>query len=535
MDARRMDPPQNNQQTPAAPPVGDSTQVQQPQSIFSAPPTTQAVAGNSQSNVVFSPTQPAAQMVDSQSEPVAVAPVVGVTAPSTSASSQPQMNTIPSSHQIDEESNLPTLIKLGVGFILLVTLAVFIFVFVFSHTFVAKPGKVTLQWWGLWEDPAVMQTLITEFEKTYPNVTVQYIKQDPQQYSQRLLTRIANGNGPDIFRFHNSWVPMFQSVLSPLSSDAISKQEFAQSFYPVAQQDLVKNGAIYGIPLEIDTLALFTNDQLFQSTGLKPPTNWTDFITAARALTVKDSSGKIRTAGAAMGVFDNITHAPDILSLLLYQNGADLYNLGNTKQNASDSLVFYTSFAQGDSNVWDSNLDPSINAFAKGNLGMYFGYSYDIFTIKALNPNLSFTVGHVPHLLGRNATIASYWIEGVSNKSKHQKESMEFMHFLSRKETEQKLYSEEAKERLFGELYARTDLADSLKNDPLAYPFISQAKEANSSFFAGETYDTGINAQMNGYLGNAVRGVLGGSSADSAINTLTQGVSQVLSQYATSK
>ncbi len=518
---------QNNLSGEQSPPVQPDPPVSQP--IFSGQMPIPPPAQESQ-NVIFAPTteQP------KPAEPVTPQPATTTTPPATPPV-PPQQPPVGGQHLEEEQSKLPMLIKLGVGFVVLLFFIILLSVFVFSRLFVPKNDKVTLQWWGLWEDPAVMQPLINQFEKLHPNITIQYSKQDPQQYSERLLTRIANGNGPDIFRFHESWMPVVQRVLSPLSNDAISKQDFTQNYYPFIQQDLTRNGAIYGLPLEVDTLALFTNDQLFQSTGLKPPTNWTDFITAARALTVKDSTGKIKTAGAALGTYDNITHAPDIVSLLFFQNGANIYNLSSTAQNASDSLVFYTSFAQGDSNVWDSSLDPSINAFEKGNLAMYFGYSYDVFTIKALNPNLSFTVSPVPHLLGRNSTLSSYWVEGVSNKSKHQAEDMLFMNYLASKQAVQELYSDEAKTRLFGEPYARIDLADSLKNDPLAYPFILQAKTANSSFFAGETYDDTINGQVNGYLGNAIRSILSGTSSDTAVSTLSQGVAQVLNRYASTQ
>lgn len=447
----------------------------------------------------------------------------------------PPQNSNPPLVSVDEEKSvLPLLVKLAVGFIILILISIILLIFLHSKSNIGLNSQktVTLQWWGLWEDPGVMQTLISDFERSHPDIKVQYIKQDPNQYSQRLLTRILNGSGPDIFRYHASWIPMVQPFLSPLSSNVISKQDFSKDYYPVVQQDLVKNGAIYGIPLEIDSLSLFTNNQLLQTAGFKPPVNWTDFITIARALTVKDQTGKIQTSGASLGTFDNITHAPDVVSLLLLQNGANIFDLGKTKQNASDALVFYTSFAQNDGSVWDNNLDPSINMFANGKLAMMFGYSYDVFNIKSLNPNLSFSVNPVPHLLGRNFTVASYWVEGVSNRSQHQKEAMTFMNFLSQKETEQKLYSEEAKTRLFGEPYARTDLGNSLKNDPLVYPFVSQATNSQSSFFAGETYDTGLNAQMNGYLGNAVRSVLSNSSPQSSVDTLSQGVAQILNQYA---
>src|SRR6266480_1108054 len=327
------------------------------------------------------------------------------------ATAKPSGIPVPSDPEDEEDgSRKSMLIKIGIAFVIIIIVAVILFVFVLSRLFSGNPKseKATVVWWGLWEDPPVVKSIIDSFQREYPNITVQYVKQDPKQYSERLIARIQNGTGPDVFRYHVSWLPMMQFVLSPLSSDAITPQDFQKNFYPVMQKDLVKNGAIYGIPLEIETLSLFINDQLFQTTGLKPPENWTDFITAARALTVKDANGSIKTAGAALGTFDNITHAPDVVSLLLFQNGADPLDLENTKHNTSDALTFYTSFAKDQTKVWSGDLDASIIAFSKGNLGMYFGYSYDVFNIKALNQNLSFSIHPVPHLLGRTMTVASY-------------------------------------------------------------------------------------------------------------------------------
>ena len=232
-----------------------------------------------------------------------------------------------------------------------------------------------------------------------------------------------------------------------------------------------------------------------------------------------------------MGTFNNITHAPDIISLLFVQNGVNLYDISKTSQAASEALTFYTAFAMGGSNIWDSTLDQSMLAFAKGNLAMYFGYSWDFFAIKAINPNLAFAIYPVPHLGSQNMTIASYWANGVSVKSSHQKEALLFIKFLAKKETEEKLFTEESKTRLFGQPYARIDLADSLKTNTYAYPFVLQAKDAVSSFFADSTYDNGLNSKMNAYLGKAVESVLGNTSPQTAIDALSQGVAQVLKQY----
>jgi multiple sugar transport system substrate-binding protein len=131
-------------------------------------------------------------------------------------------------------------------------------------------------------------------------------------------------------------------------------------------------------------------------------------------------------------------------------------------------------------------------------------------------------------------TIASYWVEGVSAKSTHQREALLFMHYLAQKETAQKFYTEAAKTRAFGEPYARTDLADTLKENELVYPFVSQLKNATSSYLVSDTHDGegGLNSASTIYLGNAINAmVIDGTSTSSVLDTLTQGLAQTLSKY----
>lgn len=419
------------------------------------------------------------------------------------------------------------IIKIIVGIVVLIVLGLLFFSVVLPFFFQNKNEKVTLTYWGLWETKGTMQPVLDEFHRLNPTITVEYVQQDKEKYLDRLKARFKNGTGPDIFRYHNSWLPQMGGLLLPLSKEVTSPESFQKNYYPVVQSDVVQNGAIYGIPLEIDTLSLFINTEIFEAASANVPTDWNEFAQVARSLTNKPEDGKIRTAGAAMGTFDNINHAPDIVSLLFLQNGADLRDLAKTNKNASEALDFYTSFAKGDGSTWDSSFDTSLVAFAKGNLAMYFGYSWDVFTIKAMNPTLQFQIYPMPHVRGaKNMTVASYWVEGVHAKTKYPKEALLFMQYLAKKETEQKLYAEESKTRLFGEPYAWVGLAETLKDNPLVYTFVSQGPNAVSTFFASDTYDNGLNAKVNGYLGNAVRSVLNNTSAESAVDTLSQGVSQ---------
>lgn len=425
--------------------------------------------------------------------------------------------------------------KIIIGVVSFIILLILIFLLIPK-----KPSvkNVELVWWGLWEDNRVMRPLIADFEKANPNIKVKYTKQDPKKYRERLITRIQNGSGPDIFRFHNSWYPMLSDVLLPLSSDVITPEEFKKTYYPVMEGDLIQNGAIYGIPLGADTLAMFVNTEMFEKAGVTPPTNWDEFNKAAKKLTIPDDDnpGKIKVAGAALGTYNNIAHAPDIISLIFLQQGVNVKTFGTAPKDEMDALDFYTSFAKGQSDnvVWDSSLDNSMLAFSRGSLAMYFGYSWDVFRIKSMNPDLKFKVMPVPGLVSKKQTIASYWVEGVSSKSPNSKEALLFMQFLAKKETAQKFYTEVAKTRAFGEPYARADLAETLKDNPLVYPFVSQLKNASSTYFSSDTYDGdgGLNFLLNNYLGTAVTtSSEGNTSTQSVIDTLDQGVAQTYEKF----
>lgn len=427
------------------------------------------------------------------------------------------------------------LIIIGILFVVVFIVVAVIF-FVTRANGGGSDKEVTLTYWGVWEDQSVMGPIIDDFQREHPNIKVQYQKQnidDLNDYTLRLITRINEGKGPDIYRYHSSWIPQLKPVLLPFPQEVVESTELDTDYYDVVKADLKVNGAYYGVPLSIDTLALFVNTQLLSNVGVKPPTTWEDLISSAKKLTVIED-GKIITSGVALGTYDNIAHAPDIVSLLFKQNRADIENLaGPTITNSEDALTFYTAFANGQDRVWDPTLDNSKLAFIKGNLAMYFGYSWDIFEIKGQNPNLPFEVVKVPKLSGRDETTASYWVEGVSSKTKYSKESFLFLEYLSQPATLQKIYSLQAKTRLFGILYPRKSMAGLLSSNKLIYPFLEQANKASSSPFASDTFDgkDGINTRVNVYLQKAVGSINDGGSVSSAVETLGQGVTQVLSQY----
>jgi multiple sugar transport system substrate-binding protein len=390
------------------------------------------------------------------------------------------------------------------------------------------PGEqTTITYWGLWEPNEVMSQIFDEFEQQNPGVQVEYVKQSPQDYRERLQTAIAAGRGPDVFRYHATWVPMLRNELSPVPNTIYTAADFQRTFYPVVAKQLQLNGQYMGIPLMYDGLALYYNEDILRTAGATPPTTWAELRTLAAQLTVR-SENQIQRGGLAIGNATNVEHYGDIIGLLMLQNGADPTN--PTTAEARDALLFYTNFAKVDQ-VWDENLPNSTVAFSRGDAAMMFAPSWRALEVKALNPDLKFAIAPLPKL-GENRTAwASYWAEGVSSKSTKKDMSWNLLKYLSSADVMKRLYSAQAATRPFGEPYSRVDLANELANDPIVSPFLADAPDAEGWYLSTATHDNGINDQLLKYYQDAVTAILDGKTVDQALQAVSQGTTQVLRQY----
>ena len=388
-------------------------------------------------------------------------------------------------------------------------------------------SSITLTYWGLWEPTAILQEVLTDFESSHPGVKVNYQMQSYQDYRDRLQNAIAQNRGPDVFRFNAAWTPMLQNELSPMPDTVYNAAEFSSTFYPAAAQMLTMNSKIDGVPLMYEGLALLYNDDALRAADAQPPKTWHDLKDLATKLTIR-SGDKIQRAGMAIGNATNVDNFSDILALLIFQNGGDPSN--PTSQNVSDALTFYTNFMKTDK-VWDDSLPNSTMAFARENVAMIMVPSWRIHDIKALNPNLKFTVIPVPQLTSTKVTFANFWAEGVSSQSNYKTESWQLLKYMSSADVLRKLYSSASKNRAFGELYPRVDMAGELASDPYANAYLSDAPYAKGWYMSSATHDNGLNDEIIKYYQDAVTAMLGNTDAPTALGTVAQGVSQILRQY----
>lgn len=397
----------------------------------------------------------------------------------------------------------------------------------------AKKPDITLTYWGLWDDADVMDPIIKQYEQKNPGIKIQYEKKTPQDYRDKLIVRSQKGQGPDIFRFHNTWLPEIREVAAPLPPEIMPNAEFEKTFYPIHQKDLKIGESYYGLPLSVDGLVLVYNESLFRKAGLNTaPSNWDELIEDAGKIQVQGKEGEVITAGIAMGTASNVEHFSDIFGLMLLLNGGNLTKLDSAE--AAGALEAYRRFAEQPNNTWSEAMPNSVTAFVQQKVAMIIVPSWEILTIKAQDPDLKLKVVPIPKPPGgKQVSLASYWVEGVSKMSKNQTEAWKFLKYLTEKDTMTKMYELQSATRLFGTPYSRVDMAQLLVQNEYTGAVIKQAEDDDfmSLPLASRTFDNGLNDETIRYIENAINATIQGVSYDEALKTAKQGIDQVMGRY----
>lgn len=211
--------------------------------------------------VVFSDQQPAAQApVQQQPEPVAQTPTSNIPEEFLTDEDLYPTSSAGSTHH-PSSGKPPYWIFAIVGLLVLLAAIAIIFKFISAPP---QSKIVKLTYWGLWDKESVMNEMINSYKKTHPNVQIDYtVLEAKDNYRERVIERTKKGTGPDIFRYHNTWIPQLREVLAPAPTSIVTADEYSKNFYPVINKDLVLNGSILGAPLYIDGLVLVYNPRFY--------------------------------------------------------------------------------------------------------------------------------------------------------------------------------------------------------------------------------------------------------------------------------
>jgi multiple sugar transport system substrate-binding protein len=334
----------------------------------------------------------------------------------------------------------------------------------------AAVRPVTINYWTVFNDVGELRRMIEQYKTVRPYVTVNLRQVRVEEFETLFVNALAEDVGPDVVSMHARWIREHQNKLAPMPAtidvaDVVVEGQYRQqttvtprriamptpagvrnAYVQTVGKDTIIGEQIYGLPLALDSLAIYYNKDLLDKAGVpQPPTTWAQFLEAVQAATRFDANGDIIQSGVALGGANNIENAPDILMLLMLQNGIGVEDRGvvtfaqglerpAANHPALEALRFYTDFVRPtkEAYAWTEQMGNALDEFVRGRSVFYFGYAYDYPRIRALAPQMNLDIIPVPQLNpSAPSNIANYWVESVTRKSTHQNEAWDFVRFIT--------------------------------------------------------------------------------------------------------
>lgn len=267
--------------------------------------------------------------------------------------------------------------------------------------------------WGTFPS-STFQSYVQAINNTrQTQLTVNYIQKDISNFDKDFIETLARGQGPDALLVPQEMVARHADKLVIIPSNVLTERDFKDTYISQAEIYWTNQGAA-AIPFTIDPLVMYWNRDIFTNAGIaKPPVFWDEFSNLVEKINQKDVNSNIRRSAIALGEFNNISHAREILSTLFLQAGnpvtvraegiqSTLSSRSGGNKSSIPAVSFFAQFsnAQGKYYSWNRSLPTSKNWFLSGNLATYFGFASELSDIRLKNPNIDFDVAPLPQARG---------------------------------------------------------------------------------------------------------------------------------------
>ncbi len=205
-------------------------------------------------------------------------------------------------------------------------------------------AQVTLSFWNGFTGPdgPALQQVVDDFNASQDRITVETNIMPWDTLYQKVLTSVAGNDGPDIVAMSAGRLPQYvaEGLFQPLD-DYYENPDFdSDALTEAAVEASMFEGSNYGVPVNIATMMMYYNKDLFTAAGLDPeapPTTWDEFAAMVPQLTV-DENGDGKPEQYAIALADHET-VPMYQPLLWNNGGGIVDDAGTTSILGSDETI----------------------------------------------------------------------------------------------------------------------------------------------------------------------------------------------------
>jgi multiple sugar transport system substrate-binding protein len=299
----------------------------------------------------------------------------------------------------------------------------------------SAPKDVTLNY-SMWDAPQLpaLKSMVAAFEKQNPHIKVKISVTPWDSYWTKLQTTATSGSAPDVFWMNTPNLPKYANggVLMPLDSkikaDGVDMTQYAAS----SVKSATWNGKVYGMPKDVDALALWYNKKLFTDAGVALPTDtwtWADMVAAAQKLTnpSKKIFGIPALIGDQLGYYNTI---PQSGGYVVSPDGKTSgYDQPATIAGVQALVDLIQKYHVSPTLQQMTDTDPT-NMFESGKVAMTFAGSWIIPAFGAV-PYLKANAGvTLMPLISQRGGVSNSLANVVYSKTKYPEQAWKFVKFL---------------------------------------------------------------------------------------------------------
>ncbi|MCY8485701.1 ABC transporter substrate-binding protein [Bacillus atrophaeus] len=317
----------------------------------------------------------------------------------------------------------------------------------------SSDGKVTLKFFHRWpKEPErrYFEEVVKEFEKEHPDIHIQTEAVLNDSYKDKIKVMLGTSSPPDVFF---SWSDEFAAKFIrgnkalDLSSYYKNDTEWSSQLVGTQIKPFTYEEKEYGVPWQMDAKSFFYNKDIFEKLNLKPPSTWEELIKVSKKLKANgytpisfgtkapwtishyigtlnqrmvDEKTRERDYDAKTGEFTDEGYVKALEKL------KELMPYFNEHVNSIDHEYARQQFKSGKSAIMYAET-AEIKLVDPVNLGLF---SF---------PDITGQKGSSNSLTGAPEGFM------ISSKTKHPKEAMEFLQFLTSKKMGEKLVKDVGK------------------------------------------------------------------------------------------
>ncbi|MBT2759203.1 extracellular solute-binding protein [Mesobacillus foraminis] len=285
---------------------------------------------------------------------------------------------------------------------------------------------------------------VKEFEEQHPNIKIKTEAVLNDSYKEKIRVVLGSSNPPDVFfswsgEFAYNFARSGQSLdlTDYVKEDAEWSDEFIQSQF----KPFTLDGKIYGIPWSTDGKAFFYNKKIFDELALEVPKTWSELLTASDNIKeagytpIGFGSKAPWTISHYIGSLNQLMVPQDVITKDYDRKNAegDFSHPGYVK--ALEKFMELEPYFNKGVNSVDHEYARELFKSGKAAIGFF-----QLAEIGLIEPTLKENLGvfNIPGIEGGegNPNSITGAPEGImiSSKTKHPKEAMEFVKFLTSKE-----------------------------------------------------------------------------------------------------